>query len=290
MNNRASFLQRMIWLLAIEIKVKQNLYLLTLLVTFAILSFSFFNTTIVNIFDFLLNSRSVILNRSGNITSLSNIRMPMKFHLDYFPLALFITGSIVTSLSFKEYTEESSRRFHISLPATLIEKWLVKVIWCLFIFPFLFLVLYHLFALVTYQWGQGMGREYVRISFLDPYIWRYMLYHFGFQSLVLGVASYFRNSAVIKGVLAGLGAYFFLIATRNVLVFAFFPDFELEKMEGFFSKEGYISYLKGAHFSAGEITKDLTYLFNDYTFSIYMAIGFIGVLYVSFRRFEEFEA
>lgn len=287
--------KRMLCLLINELKMKKNQYLLILITAFAILSYLFFNPTFsfAGMIDTLLNPRSVRTTGSTSIIYFGNtgvVMTDLKFHLDFFPSALFIVGSIITSLSFIEYHNEYDRRFHLALPAQSIEKWVVKVIWCLIVFPLLFILVYHLFALISYSWGENMGKEYVRIRFFDPYIWQSVVAHIIIQAFIIAAASFFRKYAAIKTLLFGLGLYLFLIALRNVLVFSFFPNFELEKMGGFFTPEGWRSYLIGGQYNVKSITHEYQFLFNDYTYPLYILIAFMGVLYLSYCRFKEYEA
>ncbi|MDG2449163.1 MAG: hypothetical protein P8M34_05980 [Saprospiraceae bacterium] len=288
--------KRLMWLLTNELKLKKNQYLLIVLTAFAALTYLFFNPTFSfsGMIDSLLNPSSVVTTNGRTIMYFGNgmtiPKVDLKFHLDFFPNALLIVGSIITSLSFIEYNSESSRRFHISLPAKSTEKWIVKVMWSLVIFPLLFLLLYHLFALITYSWGTGMGKEYVKISFLDIYIWRYMFLHFVLQSFIIAASSFFRKYAAIKVLLSGLAFYLFTIAMRNILVFSFFPGHDIEKMGGFFSPVGWKSYLLGAQLNASDITLKYPSIFNDYFYGILGVSIFIGTLYLSYCRFSEYEA
>ena len=296
MHKSSTIFQRLTWLLVNELKMKNNQYLLILLTAFAILSYLFFNPSFsfTGMIDSLLNPRSVVTSSSRTIVYFNNntgvSKVDLKFHLDFFPTALFIVGSIITSLSFIEYTQEADRRFHIALPAKTIEKWIVKVIWCLIIFPFFFLIMYHLFALVSYSWGEGMGKEYVRIRFFDPYIWQYMFFHFILQSFIIVAAAFFRKFAAVKTLLFGLGLYLFLVAARNVLIFSFFPNYQLDRMGGFFALEGWRSYLLGGQLSVTNLSKNYGFLFNEYTYALALALAFSGALYLSYCRFQEYEA
>ena len=287
--------KRMFWLLLNELKMKKNQYLLILVTAFAILSYLFFNPTFSfsGMIDSLLNPRSVRTTTSTSIIYFGNsgvTKADLKFHLDFFPMALFIVGSIITSLSFIEYHSEADRRFHIALPAQSIEKWLIKVIWCIMIFPLLFLLMYHLFALISYGWGEDMGKEYVKIRFLDPYIWKFVLTHMIVQSVIIAAASFFRKFAAVKTLLLGLGLYLFLIATRNVLIYSFFPDLRLERMGGFFTQEGWRSYLLGGQLTAKRFTLEYDFLFNEFTYPFYILLLFAGALYISYCRYKEYEA
>lgn len=288
---------RITWLITNELRLKKNMYLIILGACFGILTYLFFNPNFSfgSLLDSILrpsqtmevSGAAIFINTSGN----QFIPEYLKYHLIYFPKALFFVGFLVTSLSFIEYADERSRRFFIALPASQLEKWLAKVIWTAVLFPLVFFLLYHLFALIIYEWGGYSNREYVRISFFDPFIWRQIFLYSAMQCLVFLGAVFFHRYAFVKILLIGLGVYFFSVIFLNLVVYALFPDFELDKMGGYFNRNGYVSYLLSGDL---EIGKEL----NEVLPKGVLAIPAITLFYlvaavaliVSFIRFKEIEA
>ena len=174
MKNLNTSLGRIVWLFANEFKLKRNSQLLVILSCFGFLSYLFFNPNFqfTGLLDSIVSPTQAV--RTDGYSVIFNNRFStsanyeiLKFHFIYFPRALFIVGFIVTSLAFTEYSEESSRRFYLSIPASNFEKWISKTIWYSIVFPISFYLIYQIFTLITYRWGSSAGMEYVKVPFFD---------------------------------------------------------------------------------------------------------------------------
>ena len=294
-------IHRILWLVLNDLRAKKSIFTVLLLSCFALLTFIFFNKTLS--FSELINtiispeqivtySNTTIFSRSGSIFTTSSLAVPfLKYHLEYFPKALFILGFVFTSLTFTEYAAEPSRRFYVSLPSKTWEKWCSKVILTAVVFPVAFLVFYQLFALMTYKNGALQGYEYVKLHFFDPYIWRHIFLYVGMQCFIFMGASYFKKHSFFKVLLVVLATYFALTVLLNFSVLVLFPDLDFEKMGSYINRYSYLSYLH-----EGGLTIEVSVF--DMMPSFLTTVPYLGWCYlmgvmalgISYLRFQELEA
>ncbi len=187
-----SFLSRVNLLILNEIRLKSTIYLLLVAISFIFLVFNFWGSdsplfqTLDTLFS-LQNSNFIQQNNAAH-----------KFHLVWFPRVLIISSSIFTSLSFTEYHPNNIANFHLSLPATKMEKWVSKVILSVIIFPLVFVVLYQLFALTSYKWNTDL----VRLGISDPYLWKYFKDTIFLQCVIMLAAIAYKKYSIFKAILA----------------------------------------------------------------------------------------
>ena len=285
---------RMLWLLSNEIRIKKAQYILIILAAFGLLTFFYFNPgfSFTRLFDSIINpnqsvtsnGRTVFFNSFiGSVTNTSS-----KFHLDYFPNALILVSTILTSLSFSEYSDENNSRFYISLPARTIEKWVVKAFWYILVFPLLFYLLYQLFAQVSYGWDNK--NSLVRVPFLDPYIWRYIFINIGVQITVFVGALFFRKYSAIKFILFAFGLYQILIIIRNLLVANFVSASKSASLGSIFSSSWWKSYLTKEGLTSPNISFEYPFLFDGFVPIVTGLFLALFMLHAGYLRFQEFEA
>jgi len=138
----------------------------------------------------------------------------LKYHLDWFPQLLYFIGFLLTSLTFWEYREGKSRSFHLSLPASKLEKWFSKVVVTTFLFPLGFVLFYFLYAKIIYQIGPPVGVEYVKLNITDPYIWKIVVKYIVIQGIVLLGAIYYTRYSLLKSLLT----IYLLYLLKNIIV------------------------------------------------------------------------
>ncbi len=254
---------RIAWLIFVELRYKKMSFGLMFLVCFALLLLYYWNPTfqISSLLNELLGQGSTFSNFSGRtyvingityFNSSSEAVVSLKYHINYFPMAFYGLGFAVISLLFSEYGDQKSNRFSLSIPASPLEKWLSKLIIAFFIYPLIFLTLYQLFALLTYQWGTMRGFEFVRLHLTDPLIWTYVLRYLLIAAIIMGLATYFKKRGLIKIGLFAVGCYFMLGIILNLMVLVIFPDFDMDLMTNYFSLEGYKNYIGSNRYIFGQ--------------------------------------
>ena len=145
--------------------------------------------------------------------------------------------------------------------------------------------------MITYKWGSLLGEEYVRISLFDPYIWNQIAFHVGLQGLVFFGASFFHKYSIIKTALISLGLYFFLVVLLNLLMVSFFPDLDIKNLGGYFSRNGYMSFLIGGELDIGNSpTNMLPNFIKNVPRSVWFYSLSLIALGISYLRFTELEA
>lgn len=289
--------KRILWLILTDIKNKKYLYASVLLTCFGVLTFLFFNNSfsISSFLDLIFNPNQQVSYSSRTVTTFyysstgpiaQNLHF-LKYHLEYFPKALFLTGFIITSLLFMEYGEITSRRFHIALPAMTVEKWISKLIISAVLFPILFLTIYQLFALITYQWGNSKGLEYVRLHFFDPYTWYYIRWYVVAQCFVFLGAVVFRKYSFFKLTLSALVLYFILIIVINLSMIILLPDLDIKYMDSYLNRTSHMSYILGNQMYVKQGLPTELMVTIKY---VAIILGALGALFLSYLRFTELEA
>lgn len=70
------------------------------------------------------------------------------FHYSLFPFSFIAIGLVLTSFSFREMNSPHERQFYLSLPATNLEKFLVRWFEMVVLYPLFYIVLYYIFSLI----------------------------------------------------------------------------------------------------------------------------------------------
>ena len=213
--------------------------------------------------------------------------MAFKFHIYAFAVAFFGLGLVFNSLLFSEYGEEKSKMFHITIPGALQEKWLSKLIISLIVYPMVFLLLYQLFAILTYQWSSMKGYDIVRLNLLDPLLWRYVSYYILGAATLFGIITYFRMRSLLKTCLFIALSFFGLNIILSLLSLVIYPDLDSSKMLQFYSLDGYEHFV----INNGYIfNKDYLGIGTIITHPIFIAILAVISVMLSYLKFYELEA
>ncbi|MCB0630033.1 MAG: hypothetical protein R2824_14535 [Saprospiraceae bacterium] len=129
-----------------------------------------------------------------------------KFHVYFFPVVLLAGGFIFTSISFGELNSSNSRSFYLSLPATALEKVTGKWLLTALLFPLSWLLLYQIFAWITYNSFQIQGYKMVKLSLIDPWLWLWIGIYILTQTIFfLGAVTMPKYSLIKTGLVLGAG-------------------------------------------------------------------------------------
>lgn len=286
--------QRILWLIYVEIRYKLPVLGLMFLVCFAILMFYYWNPSfqLANLISELSSSdtrayySTTTINGVTYTTTSAASAPDLKYHIAYFSIAFVMLGLAIISVLFSEYGGVKSRVFNISLPAAPGEKWIAKVLLALVVYPLVFLLIYQLYAQVTYHWGTMRGYDFVRLGLFDPLIWRHVIRYILIGSIVIGLATYYRKLGLVKTGLFGLLGYFLLSMVLSLIAIVVFPEFDTSKMGSFFSLAGYKAYVFGnAHQFTTEYVDFADLLYSPLIWSL-LAIASLALSYFKFYELE----
>lgn len=297
--------QRIGWLVFIEILKKRRIFSLILLAAFGYLMILFIEPTmsIGNMINMVFQSERSVISGTYNVTTYSYSTVipifteapnhPLKFHINSFPASLFLVGIIITSLSFIEYGDLTSRRFYMTVPAALSEKWLSKLIISTFIFPVFYLSVYQIFAIATYQWGHAQGKEYVRLDFWDPLVWTSIGTYMMIQCFVFLFSIIYQKYSFAKLILTFIGAYFLFALILNLSLIIFLPDYhtflpeEYSYRHNLFDWHNYNGFLNQ---NSRRLSSSWSPWLHSIESSYFIAVSASFALFLSFLRFKELEA
>ena len=275
---------RVVWLIVADIHKRWRLFALVIGALFTVMFISFFYGN-MSLSQMILDLLSPAV---GPNFQQSQGSMPQKFHLDWFPIALFVVGAAVVSTSFLEYSNPEARQFHLMLPAKQFEKWLAKFTVNTLVFPIVFLILYQIFAWFTYRWEVVTRSELVRLDLLDPFLWKFIA-GFGIAHcfIFLGSIIYTRYS-LLKSLLAFMvilsGALAFLYTTLYIIV----PNFQLANPSLDFRISGTVS--GRPHYYSGGLNQFLFDTLGSPFYYISMTAVVVLALALSFLKFKEVQA
>lgn len=281
-------IQRILWLIYVEIRYKLSEFGLMFLVCFAILVFYYWNPSFA-LADFISDlTRESFATVNGQTFSGNNLSNApdLKYHISYFSLAFIMLGLSIISILFSEYSSVQSRVFNISLPAAPTEKWIAKVILALVVYPAFFLLTYQLYAQLTYHWGTMRGYDFVRLGLLDPLVWRHVIRYLLIGSVVIGLATYFRKLGLIKTGLFGLLGYLIMSLVLSVISLVVFPEFDTAEMGAYFSIDGYKSYVFSNDHQFNPDFIDFTNILFSTSILGLMAIASLVLSYIKFHELE----
>lgn len=295
--------KRVGWLILNDLRRKRKLLALIFLLTFGYLSILFLDPSmsISSLWEILLRSNATAVSNSvttttyyysgGSVISgLGNSFHELKFHIQYFPAALFIVGFIVTSISFMEYGDIGSTRFHMTIPAKLGEKWISKLIISTIIFPLFFLCLYQCFAVATYHWGATNGVEYVKLPFFDTLVWQFIGLYMVSQCFVFMFAVIYRKYSFVKLILTYMGLYFLCALVLNLSLIIMLPEMNpLDEpyRHNLFDWSNYQGFL---NHNVKTLSDTFGPILGYFKSSYFMMLAVVVALLLSFMRFKELEA
>lgn len=282
-------LKRVILVSKNDLSRKMKIYLLINGSVLLLMLYNFFGDP-NSLFD-VMNSVTQTSFRVGSAPVTQGNMGIFKFHLDWFPRALMITGSIVTSVSFLEYANMDSRQFHMALPATLYEKWFSKLLFCTVIYPMGFAIAYQGFAYLLNSWATDMGHELVTLHLTDPYLWKSMGIFVFIQCLVFLGAVLYQKYSLFKTLLL-FGSLFIISTvifnlTLNILV----PEISLSGSSQFLPSFSLTPKLDSSQlYYSGSWSDFLQTTIQPATTEMMCLVLSISCLVLSFYKFKEMEA
>jgi len=147
-----------------------------------------------------------------------------KFHFKWFPLFLLYLSCLITSFSFSEYNNTTSKIFHLSLPSSIFEKWFAKVIIALFITPICLILLYQVFIWISQLWPAVDEYYQVPVHVLDPYLRPHIITAILFQGVVFAFSIWYKKWSIAKALLG----FAVMILIYNIImvigIILFVPD------------------------------------------------------------------
>lgn len=181
-----------------------------------------------------------VLTSIGYLTNEPNIGGGRAFHIPVYTVLLVVGGFIVTSLSFADLHDERKGMFYLSLPGSLLEKFVGKLL--------LTTILWVVGATIAYFIASLIGAGISELAFGGshggylPTSWiglKVVLNYMLAQSIFLFGSIYFKKSAFIKTVLAVIVfafAYMFVMVVVGRIVFSGYfahllpTDAEMERL------------------------------------------------------------
>ncbi len=189
-------LNRLIFQILLNLRLKWKTYAMLILIALVILTFHYFNK------DF--RAAEFISSRISN-TQLFNTTPDIdinKFHFKWFPQFILFLSCVITSLSFSEYSNSTSRTFYLSLPSSTLEKWLAKVIIALVVIPLSLTFMYQVFIWLSQLWPQVDEYYQVPVHVFDPFLWPNILTTILLQGIFFAFSIWFKKWSLAKAILA----------------------------------------------------------------------------------------
>lgn len=189
-------LKRLYHQILLNLQLKWKLKAIVVVISLVVVIFHYLNKdfSFFNLITTMLSGRSLVSN--------SYTTEVHKFHFSWFPIFLIMVSTIITSLIFTEYSEKTSRTFHLSLPSTIIEKWLAKVLIAVIICPLALTVLYQIFISVSNLWPSVDEYHQVSTHILDPVMRANIPMVMLLQGVIVLFALWFRKFSFLKTILA----------------------------------------------------------------------------------------
>jgi hypothetical protein len=124
------------------------------------------------------------------------------FYLSWFAVILFLWGPVATSRAFRELHSKRSNEAYLLLPASSLEKTLVRLLFVsvglvAFVLAFTLLMSY-----VTETMGSALGRRNSPFEPFAPAVWVLIAHYVAIQSVYFLGAAWFRKGNFIKTSLA----------------------------------------------------------------------------------------
>jgi len=271
-------------LLRIELEVKGKLISMLFIAAVALTIYITFDTGNPNTFPGANNDALAFIKPKGVL---------QKFHFNWFPTFLYGLGLAITSIMFYEYRGGKSRNFHLTIPASLSEKWWSKIIAYILIGNLVIILSYQLIGAIINRLALSKGLINCELGFFDPYLWTVIKGYLCIQALfVLGAVFSQRFSFIKTGVV--------LIALTTVCKWLTYTTSNsiLEKSEGsipFFNTSGSYNSLysvlssKGLSFNGPESIISV-FSHPSYLSWIIVIASMIAIYIISYIRFKELES
>jgi hypothetical protein len=189
--------------------------------------------------EFALNQSTLLITVASlfglllliNIASVSTAQ-DWNFHLVFYPLVLMIGGHIITSTAFHElHSKEKSYTF-ITLPASLAEKYLVKLILTSIGYAIASLIVYFVFSLVAV----GLSELFFDMSHpifnpFHPLVWRMVSIYIATHAVTFFGAVFFKRLHLLNTILwitiIGLVLGFVFTSLFRLVFWEYFEGFSL---------------------------------------------------------------
>jgi hypothetical protein len=140
-----------------------------------------------------------------NVASIASYKY-WNFNLVFYPLTLFIGGFIFTSLCFNELYQEQSRVSYVTLPASVLEKFISKLVITSIGYVLVSLVIYFLFSVIVFFLNSLIfGIAHRIFNPFHPVIWLCIRIYLITQAIFLFGAVCFIKNAFIKTILCLFG-------------------------------------------------------------------------------------
>lgn len=166
---------------------------------------------------------------------------PENFHDIFYPLVLFFAGYIFTSTAFKELHQYPRNYSYLTLPASILEKFLTKLLLTSAGFIVVSLIGYFVFsAMAAVLANVVFHRSFPLFNPFNESVWIVVRVYFITQSIFLFGSVYFKSHSLLKVLLSS-----FLLSIFISLLFSFafrivFYGYSMDEL--IFSVDGYEFY------------------------------------------------
>lgn len=160
--------------------------------------------------EIITNYRTLLLG-AGAITgvllflSLATVRSSFSwnFHDTFYPFVLFLVGYIFTSTAFKELHQYPRNYSYLTLPASILEKFLTKFLLTSVGFIIITLIGYFVFSiLAAVLTNLVFGRSFPLFDPFNSDVWTVIKVYFITQSIFLFGSVYFKSHSLLKVLLS----------------------------------------------------------------------------------------
>lgn len=195
--------------------------------------------------DLVVNAKTLLITVGAILGSLLVINIASvpsgdqwRFHQVFFPLTLLIGGHVVTSLAFTEMHNRGSGYLYLTMPGSILEKFLVKLLLTSLGWVVIATVAYGLFSILA----AGLTQLFFGIAhpLFNPFrtnMLRFIHLYVVTQSVTLLGAIYFKKLHLVKTVLSAsalviLGGLIFALFTR-IIFWRYFDSFSAKHHMGY---------------------------------------------------------
>jgi len=184
--------KRLINQISLNLQLRSKSYALIIIIGLIFIIFQFFNKDF-NIGTFLSSQ----ITGTRFFTNSTSIDIH-KFHFNWFPIFFLFLSSIITSISFSEFQENTSRTFHLAIPSTIFEKWFSKVLIALILSPLIIIFLYQSFIWVSMYWPSVDSYYQVPTGVLDPFFRPIIIKTILIQGVIILGATLYKKQSLAK--------------------------------------------------------------------------------------------
>lgn len=275
-------IKRLLHQIKLNLHLKWKTYAMLVIIGLVIVVFHYFNKDFTAI-DFI---SSKISNRNFFNTA-PNIDVN-KFHFNWFPQFLLYLSCAITSLSFSEYSSNTSRTFHLSIPSSILEKWLSKVIIALFLGPLSLVVLYQIFIWISQLWPPVDDYYQVPVHVLDPYLRPHIITAILLQGIFFASCIWYKKWSIVKALLSILVIIMIYNTVMTLSIILLNPGESLAEQITVQSLTSTEDFLR----ASDKLTAIREFSFLDVFFRDKIMLSIISLLSLglSFLKFKEMEA